>query len=223
MTLEKGDAIIRKGAALNHIYLVVEGSTQAHIMGRHLSAQSASASAKLKLGGDSGAWVGEMTFLDRLGEKERLKHTRAPKPAEQRKVEDEVRIEPGAEKEAEELKLTEEVEKRSEPIKENDDAIAPAQAKTNVVLYTVLAKENCVVWKWSFDDMEALMLSSMVRSLLACGIGNPCNWFSLVPHVTAAGPSWCSYTRHDVFDCRKSGKYDTESNRCDAPLVCLVK
>lgn len=69
--LTKGDFLIRKGGDLDHVFLVVEGSTQAHILGRRLSAASTSRETKgdQKIGGDSGAWVGEMTFLEKFGSK----------------------------------------------------------------------------------------------------------------------------------------------------------
>jgi CRP-like cAMP-binding protein len=69
--LRKGDFLIRKGGDLAHVFLVVEGSTQAHILGRTLSGASTSRETKgdQKIGGDSGAWVGEMTFLQNFGSK----------------------------------------------------------------------------------------------------------------------------------------------------------
>lgn len=155
MTFEKGDALIRKGESLNQIYLVVDGSTQAHIKGRHLTAQSTSTDAKLKrLGGDSGAWVGEMTFLDRLGEKEQQK--KAPSKVERPQNE-------GDGKEAiEKLSESPKVEESEAPSEQKVGAGAPALSKTAFVLYTVLAKEDCKVWMWSFEDMETLMSSSTV-------------------------------------------------------------
>jgi CRP-like cAMP-binding protein len=69
--LKSGDSVIRKGEKLDHVYLVVEGSTRAHILGRRLSAASTNKGTKgdNKIGGDSGAWVGEMTFLEVFGSK----------------------------------------------------------------------------------------------------------------------------------------------------------
>jgi hypothetical protein len=69
--LKKGKFLIRTGDKLDRVYLVCEGSTHAHIFGRRLSAQSTSKETKgdKKVGGDSGAWVGEMTFLETFGSK----------------------------------------------------------------------------------------------------------------------------------------------------------
>lgn len=119
-------------------------------MGRHLTAQSTAADAKVKkLGGDSGAWVGEMAFLDRMGEKELEK--RRPKP-------------PLTEKGSVALPKPDESQSHPETKvpKNGPETTASQQSKTAHVLYTVLAKEDCTVWRWSFDEMEALIESSTV-------------------------------------------------------------
>lgn len=69
--LKAGEYLIRKGDNLDHVYLVVEGSTHAHILGRKLSAASTNKDTKgdNKIGGDSGAWVGELTYLEKFGSK----------------------------------------------------------------------------------------------------------------------------------------------------------
>ena len=73
--LKKGDFLIRKGYKLDHLYLVIEGSTRAHLLGRQITAASTNPYTKghRKQGGDSGAWVGEMGFLNSFWEKEQLK------------------------------------------------------------------------------------------------------------------------------------------------------
>jgi CRP-like cAMP-binding protein len=73
--LKEGDILIRKGQNLTHVYLIIAGSTQAHIYGRRLTAASTSRDTKgdQKEGGDSGAWAGEMAFLNSYWEKEQGK------------------------------------------------------------------------------------------------------------------------------------------------------
>jgi CRP-like cAMP-binding protein len=67
--LKKGECLIRQGGKLDHLYLVIEGSTHAHILGRRLTAASTSPETKGDQleGGDSGAWIGEMAFLHKFG------------------------------------------------------------------------------------------------------------------------------------------------------------
>ena len=63
--ISKGDCLIRKGDAFTHVYLIVDGWTRANISGRYLTAISFSADHfETKQGGASGAWVGEMAFLE---------------------------------------------------------------------------------------------------------------------------------------------------------------
>jgi len=72
LRLKKGDVLIRSGEKMEHLYLVTEGSTRALILGRFVTAASTNQETKgdRKAGGDSGAWIGEMAFLDNLWELE---------------------------------------------------------------------------------------------------------------------------------------------------------
>lgn len=71
ISYEKGQLIVKQGDPLKHVYLVVKGKTRANYMGRRLTAvSSAPGYREKKFGGDSGAWVGEMTFLESFGYKE---------------------------------------------------------------------------------------------------------------------------------------------------------
>ncbi len=177
----------------------MEGSTQAHILGRHLTAQSASASAKLnKLGGDSGAWVGEMTFLDKLGEKERLKSA----PKNERQKTDQQQKEMNENSMDDRNKATN-AESSAEIIKKVDETSESSEAKDTIVLYTVLAKENCKVWRWSFEDMEVLMSSSTVSFTISRLTFNMLSLPKfLMPLV---GPTRCFNPCYDSINCWEGG------------------
>jgi CRP-like cAMP-binding protein len=73
--LKKGEFLIRKGEKMDHLYLVAKGSTQALLLGRQVTAASTNARTKgdQKEGGDSGAWIGEIAFLDWFWEREQGK------------------------------------------------------------------------------------------------------------------------------------------------------
>lgn len=68
LCIEPGDSLIRKGEQVDRVFLVVEGSTHAHILGRRLTAASTNPNTRgdQLQGGDSGAWIGEMAFLEWL-------------------------------------------------------------------------------------------------------------------------------------------------------------
>lgn len=78
---KKGEILVRSGEKLEHIYLVTEGATRALILGRFVTAASTNPDTKgdQKAGGDSGAWIGEMAFLDNLWELEEKKTPDAAK------------------------------------------------------------------------------------------------------------------------------------------------
>jgi hypothetical protein len=38
----------------------------------------------------------------------------------------------------------------------------PKKALPSAAMYTIVAKDDCVVWRWSFESMESLMASSNV-------------------------------------------------------------
>ena len=71
VTRYRGDIITMAGTPMTHIALVIQGTTKANILGRHLTAASSAPSSKQKVGGDSGAWIGEMAFLEQTFENER--------------------------------------------------------------------------------------------------------------------------------------------------------
>lgn len=73
--LKKGECLIRKGDEMDYVYLIAKGSTTAHILGRRITAASTGPDLRKepKEGGDSGAWAGEMSFLNAYWEKEQGK------------------------------------------------------------------------------------------------------------------------------------------------------
>ena len=139
--LKKGELLVRKGDKLDHVFLIIEGSTQAHILGRRLTAASTNDDTRgdQLQGGDSGAWAGEMAFLKRFWEKEQGKVSPAAQTPD------------------------------SSSDTENDASSDRAADKreTSIAIYTIMAHEDCTVMSWSHDDMEELMESSVdLRSAL---------------------------------------------------------
>jgi len=64
----QGEVIVRRGDHTESIHLVVAGRTRANVLGRRVTAASRRPGAKEEMkGGDSGAWIGEMAFLDGFG------------------------------------------------------------------------------------------------------------------------------------------------------------
>ncbi|KAG7358349.1 Popeye conserved region protein [Nitzschia inconspicua] len=134
--MKKGQILIRKGDKLDHVYLIIEGSTQAHILGRRLTAASTNEETRggQKEGGDSGAWAGEMAFLKQFWEKEQ---GHIPQPTAGKTTE-----------------AANGLNSKSKSRKLGGETLETA-------FYTVLAAEDCTVMSWSHADMEELMESSV--------------------------------------------------------------
>ncbi len=78
MKFKAGEVIVQQGEPLEMVYLVINGATRAHRGGRHLSIVSSSpVNREKKIAGDSGAWAGEISFLDWLWKMEQAKQNDA--------------------------------------------------------------------------------------------------------------------------------------------------
>ena len=72
--IKKGTFLIRQTEAYQHVDLVVAGTTRASALGRFLTAASTTPTARdERVGGASGAWIGEMCLLERVWLKEQKK------------------------------------------------------------------------------------------------------------------------------------------------------
>jgi CRP-like cAMP-binding protein len=168
--VEKGDVLIRTGEKLDHLYLIVQGSTQAHILGRSLTAASTTPETRTgqKEGGDSGAWVGEMAFLDQFWEKEQAK-----------------------------MKLQRRPSNGDGEGGEEAHALLPPRKRRSDALYTIRAAEDCLVMRWSFEDMEELMASStdlraaMTRAMTSALVGKVVNL--TISRTNKGLPNWSAW------------------------------
>jgi len=139
--LKKGDLLIKKGDRPTKVYLIVDGSTDALVLGRRLTAASTNDDTKgdQKEGGDSGAWAGEMAFLKQFWEKEQ-------KSIIHHNDEDTV--------------ATKDEEGESPPT-------GSLASRFEIYLYSIIAAEDCTIMSWSHEEMEELMKSSTdLRSAL---------------------------------------------------------
>mmetsp|Transcript_13368 Transcript_13368/g.24007 ORF Transcript_13368/g.24007 Transcript_13368/m.24007 type:complete len:137 (+) Transcript_13368:3-413(+) len=85
--------------------------------------------------------------------------------------------------------------------KRNDDSVQKPKAST--AIYTIIAEDDCVLWRWSFEDMEKLMSSStdmrgaLTRAMTNAVVGKVVNMTvsrAKVPQWTAWLGDW---TRED--------------------------
>lgn len=151
--LKAGSTLIKAGEQQQYVYLIVDGSTRANILGRHLTAASTTPKAhRDQVGGASGAWVGEMTFLEAYWIKEQSKHL--PAPIEEEEEESEEKEDEDAE-EVEKLKNSKDAADEKKPFKVVPRA--PPKPRAQKALYTIIAKEDCTILRWSHGDLEKVM------------------------------------------------------------------
>ena len=171
--VEQHGAIIRKGDVVDHVYLVVSGSTSASILGRYLTAHSTSSEKRSQPDRmHSGTWIGEMNYLDWAWEenqpttppakklKERKEGTAVnctESPTKSRKVPVIVRSASNS------ASTDKDPQNTNQPTVQQDSSDANADDENNRKhrlvdsLYTIVAKEDCVVWRWRFEEMHQLM------------------------------------------------------------------
>mmetsp|Transcript_10157 Transcript_10157/g.23790 ORF Transcript_10157/g.23790 Transcript_10157/m.23790 type:complete len:427 (-) Transcript_10157:91-1371(-) len=74
-----GDVLSKRGEPLNSVKLVVSGSSRANFMGRRLTAMGSTKGNRDALeGGDSGAWVGEMAYLQSFWDRQNANRSIIP-------------------------------------------------------------------------------------------------------------------------------------------------
>jgi CRP-like cAMP-binding protein len=156
--LKKGDLLIKKGDKPTKVYLIVDGSTDALVLGRRLTAASTNHDTKgdQKEGGDSGAWAGEMAFLKQFWEKEQ-------KSIIHHNDEDTVAIkdEEGDNNDKITTNIDSKVNMKSSP------PTGLLASRFEIYLYSIIAAEDCTIMSWSHEEMEELMKSSTdLRSAL---------------------------------------------------------
>ena len=182
-TIKSGGLISRQGNEMNTIKLVVKGSTRASVTGRHLTAIGSKPGNRSRFaGGDSGAWIGEMAFLQSLWVKDHALK-RPPFPVADK------------EEKKEEVSSS----KKEEKVKTICDSLN--EGKPNAMaLSTIVAVDDVEVIEWSFDDMEELMKTSgymqgaLTRAMTAAIVGKVANFMMSkqtgLPNVAALLDNW---------------------------------
>eukprot|EP00535_Pseudo-nitzschia_heimii_P002099 CAMPEP_0197182072 /NCGR_PEP_ID=MMETSP1423-20130617/6160_1 /TAXON_ID=476441 /ORGANISM="Pseudo-nitzschia heimii, Strain UNC1101" /LENGTH=237 /DNA_ID=CAMNT_0042632441 /DNA_START=628 /DNA_END=1341 /DNA_ORIENTATION=+ len=150
LNVKKGELLIQKGEKPHSVYLIVQGSTNALVLGRRLTAASTTFATKggQKEGGDSGAWAGEMAFLKQFWEKEQRSIIKKRK---NKAV----------------LTGTKEKTKIDPDLDINVKSIPTGAGISEAYIYSIIATEDCTVMSWSHKELEDLMKrSTYLRSAL---------------------------------------------------------
>jgi CRP-like cAMP-binding protein len=162
--LKANSTLIKQGEKQEYVYLIVDGSTRANILGRHLTAASTTPKAhEDQVGGASGAWVGEMTFLEAYWIKEQSKHQPAYIEEKEEDLEgkkDADAEEVGKRKNSKDAAAVGKKGKAADGAETKPFKVvarAPPELKASKALYTIIAKEDCTILRWSHADLESVM------------------------------------------------------------------
>ena len=190
VTVPEGTVISRQGVAMNSVYLVVRGDTRGSAFGRRMSAASSRTENRIdKEGGDSGAWIGDVTFLEiywhkdqQLSEnsmplKEKLSTTgiEEMEGADQTHDGKESEVVPEGSKDMAPATI---VSTKEEP----DQRHVGRPSTTGRALYTVVSEEECELLVWSHEDLAEIMETSsdmraaMTRAMTAAVVGKVVNF-----------------------------------------------
>jgi len=170
--VKRGDVLSRQGEPMTSAKLVIRGDTRANIKGRRLTAMGSMRGNRHSLqGGDSGAWIGEMAFLQSLWDRDNRSSSLRQKLSTKNMI----------------SSSDEEVSLRPDPT-EQYSAIS-----------TIVAVEDCELIEWAFEDMRKVMKSSryiqeaLTRAMTAAVVGKVVNF--LMSRRTGA-PKWSTLLDH---------------------------
>mmetsp|Transcript_12599 Transcript_12599/g.25201 ORF Transcript_12599/g.25201 Transcript_12599/m.25201 type:complete len:460 (+) Transcript_12599:119-1498(+) len=172
--LAPGDVLFRRGDPVRHVRLIVHGKTTATgVLSRKVTAASSSPGQRHSLaGGDSGAWIGEIHFLEWLGRK-----VNTNKVAQKKGDGGKVDPTPGAKANG------------------KDDRDQPLRSAN----FSYSANEPTSLLIWSFDDLAEIvgsstdMRSALTRAMTAAIVGKVVNL--TVDHKAAkdSGAAWLGW------------------------------
>jgi CRP-like cAMP-binding protein len=203
LNVKKGTLLVRQGEALHHVYLVVAGSTRASVLGRFVTAASTTPTARSeRAGGASGAWIGEVSVLEKVwvSEQSRLSSSNSNSSSS-------VSI-------ANKTSNGNVVPSLSKSNKNGEGSDLNATVKANVseeqssqqpptpslsasqAMYTIVAEEDCTVLRWSHDDMQELMARStdmraaLTRAMTAAIVAKVINFTVSRSSAKATWATW---------------------------------
>lgn len=193
--LERGEVLIQKGQQINKVYLTISGSVDAvTTMSRRVTAASSSKGNKDKLvGGDAGAWIGELAFLDYLANIDKQGGVlNTPPPSLSSLTEDATKDKPLATAATVEQGSKTKNEGKAVDLKPHD--FLPKTSVTQNSILTYIATERSTMYEWDFDALADLMKTSsdfrsaLTRSMTAAVVGKVVNMY--ISKVDADLPVW---------------------------------
>jgi CRP-like cAMP-binding protein len=204
-----GEIIARQGAPITSVKLVVRGKTRANVGGRHLTAIGSSKGNRFRnVGGDSGAWIGEMAFLQTKWDKDHAPSAAAAsdgvtaaasssgekgdslRESIQKKIS-------GGGRNQSTATASSTTTKSSSHHEDDTDSTTTTTTTTTIgpirFISTIVAVEEVEVIEWSFEEMQKLlkisndMQGALTRAMTAAIVGKVVNF---MVSRQAALPQW---------------------------------
>jgi CRP-like cAMP-binding protein len=224
LRLKKGSILLKVGDKQDRIYLVVEGSTRASVFGRHVTAASTSPTAhQEKRGGASGAWVGEIAFLENYWLKEQGKQiTLETEPEKKKEHADNQEATMLSKEHGAAIKpQTMLSKKQGSAIKPRQEVPPQLRNSNSTALYTIYVTEDCTILHWSHADMEALMERStdmraaMTRAMAAAIVAKVVN-FTVSRSTSRSWIRWLEDWKNVGVHVDVENEYEPEGNDSDS-------
>lgn len=182
--LPAGDIIARKGDKIDSVQLVVRGKTRANVGGRHLTAIGSMKGNRFRnVGGDSGAWIGEMAFLQAKWDKDhaaKVKEQMMKKKegtgndgegdglgsdGVQKKISGGGRNNSNNKNSTASTSITKNDSQGQDSVTDSTTATKPTSTPTATAtpepitrfISTIVAVEEVEIIEWSFDEMQKLL------------------------------------------------------------------
>ena len=171
----KDQIIVRANQQLDAVFLVVSGRTEASILGRHLTyASSLPGNSVRQKGGDSGAWIGEIQFLESFWQKEQIQRRNTKSPMKSFLAQ--------RHEDAEDNDGDDGADDDVDGEEEDFDIDGYSAGRAGRALHTIICVEPATLRKWNHEDLADLlktsndMRSAMTRSLTASVVGKVVNF-----------------------------------------------
>mmetsp|Transcript_9156 Transcript_9156/g.18405 ORF Transcript_9156/g.18405 Transcript_9156/m.18405 type:complete len:496 (+) Transcript_9156:179-1666(+) len=204
-----GEIISRQGHPIRSVKLVVRGKTRANVGGRHLTAIGSSKGNRFRnVGGDSGAWIGEMAFLQAKWDRDHATAAAASAAAAAAASSDNGGGATSSSSGGEGDSLRESVKKKiseggrnikstaiasiTKSGSQEDDTDSTTTTELRF-MSTIVAVEEVEIIEWSFDEMRKLlkvsndMKGAITRAMTAAIVGKVVNF---MVSRQAAMPQW---------------------------------
>jgi len=179
LIVPRGVVLVERGTKLESVYLVIEGCTMARstLSEKVTAASSVPGNRNVLAGGDSGAWIGELAFLEKFSNSTFEWRIDGPSPIPS--IQNTVNSKEGVLKPSHSQELE----------KDNNE-----NQRRAILSYT--ASQDSVVLEWTHEDLAEIlnstsdMRASMTRAMTAAVVGKVVNLYTSKPKVEEPSAWW---------------------------------